>query len=174
MIVTPRHRLQAREALRNWHRRTRPLVPKCGAKTRAGHACGIIALANGKCWRHGGRTGKGDNWHKLRWPNDGPAAETKLAKKLAVRGRVAKEREARISKMPPEELERHQAWQRAHRPGSAAARARKRRERIQNAEISAVIAADDRLADPASIELQQEIDALERRLAVVAAVNIFD
>lgn len=173
MIVTTRHRMQAREALLNWHRKTRPIVPKCGAKTRAGHACGIIALKNGKCWRHGGRTGKGDNWHRLRWPKDGPAAELKLQRKLAVREKTAKERAARLAAMTPEERERHEVWQRTHRPGTAAAREAKRREREQSAEIAAVVA-KERSPDPASIELQMEIEALERRLAAVAAVNIFD
>ncbi len=175
MIVTTRHRMQAREALINWHRKTRPLVPKCGAKTRAGHPCGIIALKNGRCWRHGGRTGKGYNWHRLRWPKDGPAAELKLQRKLAVREKTAKERAARIAAMTPEERERHESWQRTHRSGPPAARAEKRRQREQNADIAAVVA-KERLPVPASIELQIEIDALERRLAAVAGanINIFD
>ena len=29
-------------------------IPRCGAKTRAGHPCGHFSMANGRCRLHGG------------------------------------------------------------------------------------------------------------------------
>jgi hypothetical protein len=173
MKVSAAQRLRASEALKNWHRKKRPLLPKCGAKTRLGHACGIIAMKNGRCWRHGGRTGKGKTWHKPVWPNDGPAAERKLSRKLADQQKDAKKRSLRLETMSSDERVRHEAWQRSHRPGSASTRANRRSEREQNAYFAATIAAEPE-PDPLSFALQAEIDALERRLAAIDVVNIFD
>ena len=31
-------------------------MPRCGAKTRAGHSCGHFAMKNGRCRYHGGKS----------------------------------------------------------------------------------------------------------------------
>lgn len=31
-------------------------IPRCGAKTRAGHPCGQFAMKNGRCRFHGGKS----------------------------------------------------------------------------------------------------------------------
>ena len=79
-------RLTASEALKNWHRRQKPLAKKCGAKRkRDGEPCQLTALKNGRCAYHGGRTPKGDAWHKIRYPNGkAPNAEAKLRRKFVI------------------------------------------------------------------------------------------
>ncbi|WP_313606309.1 hypothetical protein [Rhizobium sp.] len=175
MVVSAQKRMQAREAILRWHRELRAIAPKCGAKRKHdGEPCQQLALSNGRCHYHGGRTGSGKDWHKTKWPKgQAPDAEEKLTRKLRDQANAVRAREKRIAAMTPEERERHEGWQRTHSPGPAAARAEKRREREQNADIAALVA-KERSPDPASIELQMEIDALERRLAAVAVVNIFD
>lgn len=135
-------------------------------------------MANGRCAYHGGRTPKGDDWHKTRWPNgEAPDAEKKLARKLRDRQRVEKARQMRLGAMTPEERERHQNWQRTHRPGSAAERDRARRERKQAAEMRERLAGMERTpppTDPAAEALARRIEQLERRKALLAALAAGD
>ncbi|TCM54944.1 hypothetical protein C8J36_104136 [Rhizobium sp. PP-F2F-G48] len=175
MVTSTQNRMQARAAILRWHRKLRATRPRCGAKRKHdGEPCQQIAMGNGRCHYHGGRTGSGKDWHKTKWPNSKETdAEGKLARKLHDQAKAAKARAKRLATMTPEQRTTHEAWQQSHRPGPAAARVVKRREREQSAYIAAVFA-KERLPDPASVELQLEIEALERRLTAVAAVNIFD
>lgn len=159
-------RQRAREAFRRWHRVTRPKLPKCGARSRVtGEPCRQVAMANGRCHWHGGRTPKGDAWHKPRWPNgDRPDWNDKLNRKLHDHDRAAKKRAARLAKMSPEEREQHDAWQKAHRPGKASNRARTVAERKQAAELQASIAEPPPVSPEAS-RLQRQIEELERQRA---------
>lgn len=134
--------MQARTAICEWQRKTRPRLAKCGARTRpAGEPCRNPAMSNGRCWRHGGTTPRGDAWHTPRWPKDGPGAERKLQRKLATLERAARKRAERLAAMTPEQLAKHRAWHKARKPGSAAARAIARRDRKQAAELRALVAA---------------------------------
>ncbi|MBY2969516.1 hypothetical protein [Rhizobium leguminosarum] len=132
-------------------------------------------MANGRCAYHGGKTGRGAAWHKHGWPNgDAPDAEQKLARKLRDKARAAKKRAARLAAMTPEQRERHDAWQRTHPPGAAAARASDRTRRKHAVEMRALIDQPAPPGDAAIDQIQRAIDELERQAAAVANVNIFD
>ncbi|TIP24260.1 MAG: hypothetical protein E5X67_29890 [Mesorhizobium sp.] len=120
----------ARAAIIKWNR-TRHLQPKCGAaRKRDYEPCQNLAMSNGRCHKHGGKTPKGDNWHRPLWPHrDAPGANAKLNRKLNDLQRAAAKRQKRLKRMSSEERATHEQWQKAHRPGSAKARAREKRER---------------------------------------------
>lgn len=158
--VTARHREQASRALKEWHRKVRPHLPKCGAHARStGEPCRKLAMANGRCIYHGGRTPKGDAWHRPRWFKGSKVGNDKLERKLADRQRADRKRAVRLAAMTPEERERHDAWHRAHKPGPPGPRAARRRERRQAVEIADIINRASGAA-PGPDELQNEIDRL--------------
>jgi len=39
-----------------WRGKPHEQIPRCGAKTRAGHPCKRFAMANGRCELHGGKS----------------------------------------------------------------------------------------------------------------------
>lgn len=159
----------ARRAITDWNMR-RDDLPKCGAKGRkTGEPCRHVAMANGRCYVHGGRTPKGEGWHKPRWPDaDAPNAEAKLARKLRDLERSAKKRATRLARMTPEERERHAHWQRTHKPGSPRKRAAEREYRRQNADAAKQFENKRADVDPAVVDLQRAIDELERRAAAIS------
>lgn len=153
-------------AIRAWNAQ-RPNNPKCGAIARStGEPCKQLAKENGRCYFHGGRTPKGNNWHKTRWPDPGaPDAELKLQRKLKQQERAARQKEARLAAMSPEERERHEIWQRQRPPGSAASRMRKARERSQAAEARQLLEqASVGPQDPQHDLLSEQIRQLEAEL----------
>lgn len=163
-------------ALAALHRinRTRHLRTKCGARRkRDGEPCETPAMANGRCWQHGGTTPRGDNWHRTKWPDPkGSNPTRKLARKLRDANRAAKARAKRLATMTPEERVKHDRWHRSHRPGSAAERARLRLERAQAADVrKRMMATDDRPVSPELVAVRAELDALERKLATIDAVK---
>lgn len=120
-----------RAAIIKWNR-GRHLKPKCGARRKSDSLpCEQIAMKNGRCAWHGGKVPRGDRkWHRPVWPHkDSPGAMTKLNRKLDALQRAAAKREKRLKRMSADELAKYRAWQKSHQPGSAAARARTRRER---------------------------------------------
>lgn len=129
-----------RAAIRAWNAK-RHLAPKCGAKAKShGGPCRQIAMANGRCFAHGGRVPSGENWHKPVWPNqDAPNAETKLNRKLNGLQRASVKRAKRVAAMTPDERAAYGAWLRSHKPGSAAARARARRERQEAKQVREIL-----------------------------------
>lgn len=155
----------ASEAIRTWNHK-RSNIPKCSAaRKRDGEPCQQIAMANGKCFIHGGRTPRGSEWHRTQWPDGkSPDAEKKLQRKLAERERYARKRAARLATMSPAERERHEAWHAARKPGSAAARERARAERKQNAEIREMIAAPQPAPKGVAAEIECQIAALRAEL----------
>ncbi|MFI3905403.1 hypothetical protein [Ochrobactrum sp. S1502_03] len=157
-------RVQAREALTDWHKKVKPIVPKCGAKTRAGGTCQEVGMANGRCWRHGGKTGKGVNWHKPIWPSGSSDAEKKLCRKLSERAKEAKARQARLDAMTPDEYERYQKWQKSHTPGDPKVRAAFRETKRKSDEIRKILS-KERPVSPEAEEIQSAIDALQKRIA---------
>lgn len=146
------------------------LRPRCGAKKRNGEPCQIPASANGRCWRHGGRTPKGEAWHRPRWPNrDAPDLEQKLAAKLKKQAKAAKRRAAKVAAMTPERRAQYEAWQRTHRPGDPGKRATERERRRHDQEAWARLKEwDSAPPQPPSGELaliSAEIEFLRQQLA---------
>ncbi|MBZ9889464.1 hypothetical protein LB559_16175 [Mesorhizobium sp. BR1-1-3] len=155
-----------RAAIIKWNR-TRHLQPKCGAARKSDYApCQNLAMANGRCHKHGGKTPKGDNWHRPLWPHrDAPGANTKLNRKLNDLQRTAAKREKRVARMSPEERAAHEQWQRTHKPGSAAERQRQREFRRQAKESRLLLSAEPPPAPtPEAQELQKLIDQLKAEL----------
>lgn len=156
-------------AMAQCHNRLRRLGPKCGARTRRdGHPCQHPAMANGRCYRHGGRTPSGDAWHQVAWPDPAsPNAEAKLHRKLRDRERAAKRRAARIAAMTPEERAAHEAWHRARKPGSAAQRAAAKRERQDAEAFREAIEAPPPPLSPERAMLRRRIEELQAKLAEI-------
>lgn len=154
-----------RASITRWNAK-RDSLPKCGAiRKQTGEPCKQLALANGRCYLHGGRTPKGDAWHKPVWPNsDAPNATEKLNRKLDARDAAARRRKRELAKLTPEEREAHERWQRTHKPGSAAERARLRRQRKAAVEMRA---RSDRPKPPPSAERE----ALDQRIAELEALR---
>lgn len=101
-------------------------LPRCGAKRRTtGEPCRNLALPNGKCRLHGGRTPKGNDWHKAQLVNPGASLRRLEKKERELEKRRAK-LEARIAAMTPDELARYQAWHAARAAGPSAGRQRRR------------------------------------------------
>jgi hypothetical protein len=157
-------RLIGSRAIREWNA-TKHLLPKCGAKAKhTGEPCRQIAMANGKCYLHGGKTPKGKDWHRRQWPNkDAPDANQKLARKLADIERDDRQRAARLAKMTPDERDRYEAHRKSRMPGPPGPRAASRNERRQAKEFQKVRGkAEARPVSP-------EVRAIERRLAELRA-----
>lgn len=118
----------------------RASFPKCGARRkRDGLPCQRLAMENGRCDWHGGKTPRGDEWHK---PQFSPAP-SKMYRKLDDLDRRAAKRAKRVAAMTPEERERYEAWKRTHRPGAAKARAAARERRRQAREAHKPLTAAD-------------------------------
>jgi hypothetical protein len=158
-------RAMARSVLVDFNNR-RSSMPKCGAARKSdGQPCQRLAMANGKCHYHGGRVPRGAQWHKHQWPtNDGPAAEKRLADKQKQTERQAQARAKRLAVMTPEERERYDQWQRAHRPGSAAKRSAARMERESARNVQELMAVPETVS-PEVDELRANIDQLKYELA---------
>lgn len=117
--------------------------PKCGAKAKhTGQPCQKPALENGRCRYHGGRSTKGEAWHKPRLPErDAKDAIQKLDAKLSALQRRRAEQEARRAAMTPEARERHEAWRKTHRPGSKAERHHAQQQRETREWLAELMAA---------------------------------
>lgn len=156
-------RMISREAIKEWNAK-RGSLPKCGARRkRDGEPCQQLAGENGRCYFHGGRTGKGAKYHMHILPSgDAPDFEAKLYRKLRQIERDKKAQAKRRAKMSLEQLEAHQKWHEAHKPGSAAARARDRQDLQYVREIQARLdKLDDHPITPELAELQRQAAALE-------------
>ena len=150
----------------------RHTLPKCTAISKStGDQCGNLAMANGKCWCHGGRTPAGDGWHRPVWPNDGPAGERKLNRKLATFQRAAEQRERKLAGATEDERHNYEAWKKTHEPGKQANRAMKRKQRQDAASFRSVVEAPpaDRPCDPELNALEIQIAVARRRAAALAS-----
>jgi hypothetical protein len=142
--------------------------PRCGATRRTdGGVCEQPAMENGRCYWHGGRTPKGENWHKAIFPADGAGWAAK-SRDLA---RAAKKRAKHLVAMSPDEVAAHRAWQRTHKPGPPGPRARASAERQgARAMQRALNGADDPgPVSPERAELQARAAELRRILAEAEA-----
>ncbi len=141
--------------------------PKCGAKRRRdGQPCTNPAMKNGRCAIHGGKTPSGRQWHVVQYADcSTPAGEVKFSRKLRQQKRYAAKRAARLAAMTPEELARHKAWHRTHRPGLfAAVRSADREQVRQNAEARALFN-----QAPSSRPLNPEAERVDAALAAARA-----
>ncbi|TXM94678.1 hypothetical protein [Methylobacterium sp. WL116] len=103
-------------------------APRCGATKRStGEPCRGYALKNGRCRHHGGRTPKGQEWHKIQWSPSKDA--NKLNRKSLDIARRERRRNKKQLTRTPEELAAYEAWKAAHRATSTTARARARQDR---------------------------------------------
>jgi hypothetical protein len=148
-------------------------APRCGAaRKRDGLPCRQRALANGRCRFHGGKTPRGDQWHTRQWPRgSGAIAVGKADRKIRDRQRIDAKRASRIAAMTAAEREAYEAWRRAHAPGSATARERRRSQREQNARTRAMLAEPvkrDELRD-----LQRRAERLRDEAAMLRGEGIF-
>lgn len=155
-------RMLSREAIKRWNAK-RETLPKCGAKRkRDGEPCQQLAKENGRCHYHGGRTGKGADYHRHLFPNgDAPNAEQKLQRKLQQIERDRKTQAKRRSRMTPEQLAAHERWHQTHQPGGGADRARKRQDRQQAEEFR------QRITNEQPRPVSDEIKALQAQAAVL-------
>jgi len=136
-------------------------APRCGAHARTtGEPCRNVALANGRCRLHGGRTPKGSDWHVPQF------TAAKLDRKLADLEKRRKKRERRVAAMTPEERERHEAWQRAHKPGGPGDRDRRRRDLEARERFASL---EDRPRVKKVRQLAESAAALRRRAAELTA-----
>lgn len=145
--------------------------PKCGAKKRDGDPCRGHAMANGRCYRHGGKTGADSRpgsggWHRAIWPKaTGPNAEKRLARKVKDRTRKLNKQTARVAAMTAEERARYDAWQGTHKPGTAGSRARDRIDRKQAEAVREVMARPPRPPSQEEVEIRNQIDKLRAEIA---------
>lgn len=170
-------RAQARAAITDWNRRKWGLVAKCGAHARStGEPCRQLAMENGRCAYHGGKTPRGDQWHKRQWPKASGAdqGERKLRRKLAVIERAEKKRQTRLAEMTGTERKRYRKWLASHRPGKASDRLVARRNRSMTVELNALLregnAPDASPLDEIRAQLQQKIIDAEKQLR---SIDIF-
>jgi len=127
----------ASRAIRRWNMKRRHMA-KCGARRRDGGECQEIAMLNGRCFRHGGKTPRGDSFHIIQWPHkNAPNAMEKMSRKLAAKQKEAAARERRVRLMSKAELAEYRKWQATHKPGSTKARAADRERRRQDREARA-------------------------------------
>lgn len=150
-----------RAALTRYNREVRPYRPRCDAiRKRDGERCENIASPNGKCRVHGGKTPRGDEWHKRQWPaGTAPDSEKKLHDKLKRIDRDRRRLERRLAKMTVEERKRYERWQCDHEPSSAGERANRRADRQQ---AKYWREQQPRPVSPELAKLQRQIAALER------------
>ena len=151
-----------RTAIRAWNAK-RDQLPRCGARRKSdGSPCRQWPMKNGRCYLHGGATPRGDQWHRLQATAD----DRKSGRKLKRQQRAVDERAERITAMSPAEREQHKAWQRSHKPGSAAARAAEREKRRQGKEAADLLksaACGPRTANPDAVAFQRELAKLRRQ-----------
>lgn len=148
-ITSPEGKAAALRAMRK-ARAVQAAMPRCGATAKStGEPCKRMALENGRCEFHGGRTPKGSQWHRLQLPSFG-GSERKFDRKLAAQVRRQKAQAARVAAMSEKEREAFEAWQRSHRPGSATEREQRRRD----------IEARKRLEEQAQASTSPEEEAL--------------
>lgn len=150
---------------------TRHLLAKCTAMAKStGEQCRDLAMPNGKCFRHGGATPKGADWHKKQWPNGKrPDAIAKAEAKIRAHAKKAKRRERLLAQMTPDERAAHEAWHRSHRPTSPADRARARADRAAAVEIREMLAREPAARPaPKASDLEKARDFLHRQSEAIA------
>tara|TARA_R110002110_G_scaffold157381_1_gene353309 strand:- start:636 stop:1202 length:567 start_codon:yes stop_codon:yes gene_type:complete len=126
-----RRQENGRRAIQIFNTQMRSRFPLCGAKAKStGLPCRRFAMENGRCDNHGGKTPKGDGWHRPVWPNkSAPDAIRKMYGKIAALEKSARKRAARLARMTEEQRRRHENWHRERPVTTASDRAEQRRLR---------------------------------------------
>ena len=150
-----------RAAIREWNAK-RDRLPRCGATRKSdGEPCQQWPMENGRCYLHGGRTPRGDCWHRLQAAADA----RKNTRKLKRQQWVIDDRAERVAAMSPAEREKHKDWQRTHRPGSASGRAAERERRRQardGARLLNSATCDSRSANAEALAVDRTLTELRR------------
>lgn len=166
-----------RRTLTHFNEVIRPTLPRCGARAKSneGKPCRQIAMANGRCRYHGGRSPSGADWHRHQFPaKAGPDVEKKLDRKLRQINRDKRAQAKRRREMAAEELQRHEAWHRDHQPGPAGKREMRRREKRTAAEFRRT-ADQERPEAPDVLALRAKAEAIEaERDRLLAEFNAND
>jgi hypothetical protein len=161
-----------RTAIRQWNAE-RDRLPRCEAVRKSdGGLCQQWQMANGRCYMHGGRTPRGDQWHVVQHRDcSTPKGEAKFNRKLRDQKRYAEKRAARLAAMTPEQLARHDAWHRSRAPGAAATRSADRLRRRQNAEARVLVSGEprQRVSDPEAARVEAALAAAKAKLARLEA-----
>lgn len=142
-------------------------MPRCGARKKGGGVCRNLPVPDRKrCRLHSGLPNQlGDSWHVVQYPDPITQPE-RYAKKVAEIRRRRQQQRERVAKMTSEELSRYRAWHAARKPGSAAARARKRQDR----EAAKLFEKPSpQLVNPEIARLEAVLDELRRRCAQLEA-----
>ncbi|MFD1982583.1 HGGxSTG domain-containing protein [Mesorhizobium newzealandense] len=160
-----------RASIMRWNS-IRHLQPRCGAaRKRDGEPCQNLAMGNGRCRCHGGRTPKGDGYHLPVWPDGkAPGAMTKLNKKLNALDRAAAKRAKRIAAFTPEQRQRYDAWRRTHKPGPAAVRDRAKAERQQAASVRKMLSESRPETAPSDEQAELERLLADRKAELARAI----
>ncbi|SFZ86675.1 hypothetical protein SAMN02983003_3869 [Devosia enhydra] len=131
----------------------------------------MVALANGRCRFHGGKTPKGADWHKPVF-SDGktPGGQDKLNRKLYDLERARQKRAQRLATMTPAERAAYRKWHEARQPSQAARISyRERKRQAQEAKAALAHAAGRDSADPELLRLDEKIRRLEEQAAALMA-----
>lgn len=109
----------------------RRLLKKCSAKAKStGERCGQLAMENGKCRFHGGKTPRGDDWHVIQPNVSGHKTSMRrfdLKLQKAQKMQAALRRKLRAA--TDQERANYEKWIWAHPPGSEKLRAARRLDR---------------------------------------------
>ena len=83
-----------------------------------------------RCFQHGGATPKGDQWHRVQWPDGkSPSAERKLAIKLDALRHRERLRQRRLAEMTDTERVAYEQWRKYMRPGTLVERQMRKADR---------------------------------------------
>ncbi|WP_114944800.1 HGGxSTG domain-containing protein [Microvirga calopogonii] len=155
----------ARAAIKAWNAK-RPNLPKCGATAKGtGEPCKQLAMENGRCAWHGGKSPRGKRYGLPQWPSkSSPNAVEKMSRKLRDRERQARERAKRLAAMTPKERQRYEEHRQTHKPGPPGPRAADRARRKQNKDTQNLFATAENQPAAESQFLAAAIDELKRKL----------
>lgn len=143
-------------------------LPRCGAKCRSkGMPCEAMPVAGRKrCFQHGGATPKGDQWHRIQWPDGkSPSAERKLAIKLDALRHRERLRQRRLAGMTDAERAAYEQWRKYMHPGTAAEREARKADRRAAKEMQLAMTRKQPLAD------SRELAALRQTAAEIDVVR---
>lgn len=161
-----------RAAIQAWNAQ-RAAMPRCDAVRRSdGGRCQQWPMGNGRCYLHGGRTPRKDQWHVVQYPDcSTPKGEAKFNRKLRDRKTYAKKQAAQLAAMTAERRAEHDAWRRTHKPGSEAARRAESARAGQDAEIRRLLAAElpERAADPELERIRADLAKAQAELTRLQA-----
>ena len=147
--------------------------PKCGARRkRDGQPCRQPALANGRCYIHGGATPRGRDWHVRQDPDwNAPDAARKAAAKAAKAERDDHRRRLRRAGLTPEQRAAHERWHASHKPGSAEKRASARSQRQAAGEVQMLL--DGPQPEPSAevLEVARDLEAVKLELSILNSMR---